>query len=101
MRARWAGPRSCRPPRTARGRVGGRRTPLAGEFRDRGRGFKVLSLKPQGGDSANSRRAVRILAIHHRPFGEEMPPESLSRIAKTGLRVALATSFLSSVAGRL
>ena len=30
-----------------------------------------------------------------------MTSESLSRIAKTGLRVALATSFLSSVAGRL
>jgi uncharacterized membrane protein YphA (DoxX/SURF4 family) len=30
-----------------------------------------------------------------------MTPKSLSRIAKTGLRVALATAFLSSVAGRL
>jgi hypothetical protein len=30
-----------------------------------------------------------------------MTPESMSRIAKTGLRVALATSFLPAVAGRV
>lgn len=36
-----------------------------------------------------------------RAFGEKVTPESLPRIANTGLRVALAASFLSSVAGRL